>query len=176
MPFHPTGITVEIVGTKSNSQGRSCEHHLVCGSLLNEDSVVRIRKVQVIVDGKEEPALAAYLVSDGVDSCRVGFLPRHLLKHSTKYDGLLAQIIDVYSKESPSPTSRRKFHRNNGCCVAAIISSLTEDTITHLSADKKRAAATEKDASASKKRRQQASGGGQQGQAADDTSSDSSSE
>jgi hypothetical protein len=147
MSFHPTGITVEIVGTKSNSQGRSCEQHLVCGSVLKEDDVVRIRKVQVIVDGEEEPALAVYLVSDGVDSCRVGFLPRHLLKHSKNYDGLLAQVIEVYSKESASPTSRRKFHHNNGCCVAAIISSLPDKMIAHLSsANKKRAAATKKDA------------------------------
>lgn len=66
MSFHPTGITVEIVGTKSNAQGRSCEQYLVCGAVLTEDCVVRVRKVQVIVGGKEEPALAAYLVSDGV--------------------------------------------------------------------------------------------------------------
>jgi len=97
----------------------------------------------VIVDGKEEPALAAYVVSDGVDSCRVGFLPRHVLKHSSKYDGMLAQITEVYSKGSPSPTNRRKFHHNNGCYIAVVISSLTEDTSSRLSADKIRSAAAE---------------------------------
>ncbi len=72
MPFHPTGITVEIVGTESNTQGRSCEEHDICGSVMAEDVVVRFRKVQILVNGKEESSIAAYHVSDGIDRCRVG--------------------------------------------------------------------------------------------------------
>jgi hypothetical protein len=133
MSFHPTGITVEIVGTESTSQGRSCEEHDICGSVLAQDVVVRFRKVQVIVRGKEESAIAAYHVSDGIDRCRVGFLPRHLVKHWKQYEGVLAQVIQVYSKESDSPTSRKKFHHNKGCCVAAVISALSEDTVAQIS-------------------------------------------
>ena len=132
MSFHPTGITVEIVGTQSNTQGRSCEEHDICGSVMAEDVVVRLRKVQVVIDGKEESAIAAYHVSDGIDRCRVGFLQRHLLKHWKQYDGVLAQVIDVYSKDCESLTNRRKFHRNKGCCVAAIISALPDDTIKQI--------------------------------------------
>jgi hypothetical protein len=128
MAYHPTGITVEIVGTECNSNGRSCDEHDVCGSLLAEDVVVRFRKVQIIVNGNEESALAVYLVSDGIDRCRVGFLQRHLLKHWKQYDGVLAQVTDVYSKDSDSPSNRRKVHHNKGCCIAAIISSLVDDT------------------------------------------------
>lgn len=119
---HPTGITVEIVGTEASTQGRSCDRHLCCGSVLSEDVVVRLRKVQVVMKGKEEPALAAYLISDGIDQCRVGFLPRHLIKHSQFYDGAIAQVTEVYSNTSTSPSSRRKFHHNKGCCIAALIS------------------------------------------------------
>ena len=137
--FHPTGITVEIVGTESNTQGRSCEEHNVCGSVMADDVVVRFRKVQIIVDKREESAIAVYHVSDGIDRCRVGFLKRHLLKHWKQYDGMLAQVIEVYSKESESPTSRRKFHHNKGCCVAAVISSLSDDTINQIS-NRKRSA------------------------------------
>ena len=36
---HPTGFTVEVVGIKANSQGRSCEQHETCGSLVEEDSI-----------------------------------------------------------------------------------------------------------------------------------------
>jgi hypothetical protein len=50
MAFHPTGATVDIVGTESNTQGRSCEEHDACGSKLCEDAVVRFRKVQVIIN------------------------------------------------------------------------------------------------------------------------------
>ena len=136
--FHPTGITVEIVGTQANTQGRSCEEHDTCGSVLAEDTVVRFRKVQVITNGKEESAIAVYHVSDGIDCCRVGFLQRHLVKHWKQYDGVLAQIIDVYCKQSESPSIRRKVHHNKGCCVAAIISSLSVDTISEIARQKRR--------------------------------------
>mgnify|MGYP001032718509 CR=1 FL=1 len=67
MATHPPGITVKIVGIKSDSQGRKCEEHDICGSVIAEDVVVRFRKVQVIVNGVEESAIAAYHVSDGID-------------------------------------------------------------------------------------------------------------
>ena len=133
MATHPPGITVEIVGIESDTQGRKCEEHDICGSVIAEDVVVRFRKVQIIVNGVEESAIAAYHVSDGIDRCRVGFLQRHLVKHWKKYDGVLAQIIEVYSQDSESPTRKRKFHRNKGCCVAAIISCLNNDAIAIMS-------------------------------------------
>ena len=126
MASHPTGITVDIVGTNTGDRGRSCKEHSVCGCVLDNDVVVRIRKVQVEVDGHEELALAAYWVSDGIDRCRVGFLPRQLLKHHKQYNGKLAQIIEKYEEEDDSPTKRCLHHRNRGHCIAAII-----DTVWH---------------------------------------------
>jgi hypothetical protein len=77
---------------------------------LCDDVVVRLRKVQTLnTDGAEETSIAAYLVSDGIDQCRVGFLPRHLVSHAKKYDGALAQITEVYSRESESASKRKKF-------------------------------------------------------------------
>ena len=64
---HPPGVVVEIVGTLMGDRGRSCEEHAVCGSVLEEDMVVRLRKVQVLVDGCEETAIACIWVTDGVD-------------------------------------------------------------------------------------------------------------
>jgi hypothetical protein len=127
MATHPSGITVEIVGIECGQQGRSCEQHEICGSVIAEDVVVRFRKVQVIIKGKEESAIAAYLVSDGVDCCRVGFLQRHLVKHWERYEGVLAQITEVYAKDSDSPFKRKQFHHNHGVCVAAIITLLPDD-------------------------------------------------
>jgi hypothetical protein len=135
MSFHPTGITVEIVGIACNTQGRSCEEHSTCGELLEEDTVVRLRKVQIIRDGREESAIAAFHVSDGIDRCRVGFLKRHLLKHWKQYDGVLAQVIEIFSTDSESPTKRSKHHHNKGCCVAAIISELKEEAHPKRSAE-----------------------------------------
>jgi hypothetical protein len=117
---HPTGVKVDIVGIAAGNHGRSCEEHDVCGRVLEENSVVRIRHVQILVDGNEESALAVYWIADGIDCCRVGFLQRHLLKHWKEYNGRLAQIVDMY-KDSESPSKRRKNHRNMGCCQAVII-------------------------------------------------------
>ena len=127
MSYHdPSGITIEIVGTEVSSNGRACGTHNVCGSVVCDDVVVRLREVQILnTDGAEETAIAAYLVSDGIDQCRVGFLLRHLVvSHTKKYDGALAQMTEVYTRESESSSKRKKYHHNRGCCVAAIISSI----------------------------------------------------
>ncbi len=80
MVFHPPGIIVEIVGTEANDQGRSCEEHPInCGKVLKPDVVVRLRKVQLMDKGREETAIAAIWGTDGMDPCRVGFLPLGLV-------------------------------------------------------------------------------------------------
>ena len=125
---HPPGIVIQIVGTEMGSNGWSCEEHTVCGSILEEDMVVRLRKVQVVVEGREETAIACYWVSDGVDRCRVGFLMRHMVAHAKRYDGALAQVTRVFSgdvEECSSREERRLFHAKRGCCDATIISSLS---------------------------------------------------
>ena len=71
MTSHPSGLTVEIVGTNLASQGRQCEEHDICGSIVAEDIVIRLRRVQVIVNGKEESAIGAFHVLDGIDCCQI---------------------------------------------------------------------------------------------------------
>jgi hypothetical protein len=125
-PFHPSGITVEIVGIARGDRGRSCEEHDVCGAVLQEDSVVRIRQVQIPGEetGTEESALACYWISDGIDRCRVGFLPRHLVKQWREYNGRIAQVVDLY-EGSDSPTKKRKNVRSCGCCEAVLIDNMS---------------------------------------------------
>ena len=69
----------------------------------------------------EATAIAVYLVSGGVDTCRVGFLRRHLLKYKDEYDARLAQVTEVFSANSDSPSNRAKYHRNKGCAQAVLI-------------------------------------------------------
>ena len=97
------GFSSIIVGIKAINRVRSCEEHACCGSSLELDSVVRFIREQIVTDaGQEEAALAVYWVTDAVDWCRVVFLPRHLLKHSNKYDGKAAQIVAFIDlSESP---------------------------------------------------------------------------
>ena len=131
VPIHPSGIVVEIVGTEMSCQGRSCEEHEICGEVLKEDVVVRLRKIQLMVEGKEETAIAAIWVTDGIDRCRVGFVPRHMVRHAARYDGALAQVTHVFSDnpEICDTTERRMFFKNKGYCRAAIISTLPGATM-----------------------------------------------
>ena len=139
--YHPAGITVEIVGIEASGNGRSCDQHDVCGSVIDEDIVVRLRKVQIMnSSGKEETAIAAYLVSDGIDQCRVGFLQRHFVAHARSFDGVLAQVTEVYSITSDSPIKRKKCRHNYGCCLAAIISELPRTGISATTSFLKRVA------------------------------------
>ena len=123
MSYHPRGDTVQIVSVNSPTNGRSCEEHRICGEVVIEDVVLRLRKVQVQINQQEQSAIAAFWVSDGIDRCHVGYLPRAYVKNWRQYDGALVQVIEVYSAESDSPTRRQKFHRNHGLAIAVVISS-----------------------------------------------------
>ncbi len=127
MVFHPPGIAVEIVGTEAGDWGCTCEEHTInCGKVLEEDVVVHLRKVQVVVDGREETAIAAAWVTDGIDRCRVGFLKHHMVHHAACFDGVLVQVTRVFSSHLGSCDSVEcwMYHHNRGCCLATIISSL----------------------------------------------------
>ena len=102
----------------------SCDKHSVCGEVLGEDVVVRLRKVQVLVDGKEETAIAGYWITDGMERCRVGFLQRHMVKYAARYDGALAQVTRVLDCKSESKEERKLCRHNLGFCYATIITAL----------------------------------------------------
>lgn len=119
MSRHPNEPLIEIVGIQESGRGRSCEEHNVCGEALMLDSVVRFRSIQIINEkGKEETAIGVFWVTDGVDRCLVGFLPRHLVKHSVQYEGRVAQVVE-FLRESESPSQRKRSHQNRGICMAA---------------------------------------------------------
>ena len=128
MACHPSGIAVNIVGLEVSNHGRSCEKHKVCGSVVKEDSIVRLKVVQLAWDvvNKVNPeveatAIAVYLVTGEIDICKVVFLRRFLLKYQDEYDARLAQVTEVYSANSDSSSNRAKYHRNKGCAQAVLI-------------------------------------------------------
>ena len=51
---------IDIVGIKTSNKGCSCEEHVCCRELLEPDSLVRIKEVQIVVSWKEETTLAVY--------------------------------------------------------------------------------------------------------------------
>jgi len=121
-------IALEIVGTEVGDSYRRCDEHNVCGAVVEEDVVVRLRKEQMLVDGSEETAIAVYWVTGGDDRCRVGFLKRSMVMHASRYDGVLAQVTRVLGGGAPFCTAERRLHHQNmGCCYATIISIECEE-------------------------------------------------
>jgi len=104
------------IGTDCSTHGRLCYAHHICGSLLTLDVVVCFQRLKIVDNDKERPVIAAYHVTDGIDSCCVGFLKRELTKFSSLYEGVLAQVSSVRS----------------GYSVAVIISCLPEETIRQM--------------------------------------------
>ena len=70
--------------------------------------------------GKEETALAVYWVTDGVDHCHVGFLPRHMDNYKEAYDGQLAQVVEFLSESNIREICTRN-HHGKGLCQAALV-------------------------------------------------------
>jgi hypothetical protein len=62
-------------------QGHLCEEHEICGNVLKEVMVVRLCKLQLMVEEKEETAITAIWVTDGVGCCCVGFVPCHMINY-----------------------------------------------------------------------------------------------
>ena len=52
----------------------------------------------------------------GSITCRIGFAPRHMVKHAAQYDGALAQVTCVLSDDAETCdlAEQRLFHRNKG--------------------------------------------------------------
>ena len=48
VPHHPSGVQLDIVGIKEGNRGRSCEAHHCCGNNVTLDTVLRLRKVQIM--------------------------------------------------------------------------------------------------------------------------------
>jgi hypothetical protein len=122
-PFYLTGVVVEIIGTEVGDRGRSCEEHSKCGEVMAKDVVVCLWKVQIQVEGREETAIAAYWVMDGINCCRIGFLPCHMVRQAAHYNGALAQVTRVFNMDPTccDTVECSIFHKNKGCCLATII-------------------------------------------------------
>ena len=119
--IHPQGIQVEIVGIDESNRGRNCSNHHCCGSILAEDTVVRLRCCQIVNDtNEEEEAVEAVWVTGGIDSCRIGFLPRYYLPDKDEFHGKLAQI-SYFLKNSNNKKDLRKNGNCRGVCRAHII-------------------------------------------------------
>jgi uracil-DNA glycosylase len=92
-------VTVEIMGTREGGRGRHCAQHFCCGiELLEVGSFVVFCRVTVpqTPGGEEEPAIAAYWISNGYPSCRVGFLPKELIPRSGMFHNRIGCLLENF--------------------------------------------------------------------------------
>ncbi len=126
---HPSGIILDVVGTAGTDRGRSCKEHACCSDVLDNDVLVKLQHEQILVPDaiagggkmKEETAITINGVSNGIDCCRVGFLPRAFVVQGSVWDGVLCQVVEVFGKDDPSKLCRAKWHQNKGFARVAVI-------------------------------------------------------
>jgi hypothetical protein len=131
---HPSGIILDVVGTAGTNRGRSCEEHACCGDVLDNNILVKLRREQILVPdaiagggGGElnlERANTVNWVSDGIDCCCIGFLPRAFVVQGSVWDGVLCQVVEVFGKGNPSKLCLAKWHQNKGFARVAVIGTL----------------------------------------------------
>ncbi len=130
---HSRGINLEVVGTASPDCGRSCKEHACCSHrVLQDDVVVRLLREQILkpdhIAGKgtmkKEKAITVNWVLDGVNRCRVGFLPRAYVMQGELWDGILCQVVDVFEKNDPSKLRWEKWNHNKGYARVAVVSDV----------------------------------------------------
>ncbi len=111
-------VSIHIVGLTNGGLGRNCDVHDVCGSAVVCGSILVLRCV-VSVRGDE---LHAFLVKDGIDTCKVGFAAKkHAEKDAEFLDGLFLRVTKVITKESVAVEDRRRMYQNYGSAQAIII-------------------------------------------------------
>jgi hypothetical protein len=141
---HPSGLVLDILGIAAGDRGRRCEDHMVCcGELLEEDFVVHLRMERILVPDflarkgkkREELAITVNWVTDGVDRCRVGFLPWAYALEGAIYDRVLCQVTAVFTKSNPSCAIRKKWYKNKGFARATVISALNKRVLPTGSVD-----------------------------------------
>jgi hypothetical protein len=118
-------IDFEIVGLFSNSNGRFCCCHRVCGAHVVEGDVLRLVMTLVSIGEGVEAAVKLVKIMDGMDGCTVGFIPRvqsrlpKVLQNINKFC-----IVHELYQSSPSTYKRKKGEKNHGMASAILLSTI----------------------------------------------------
>ncbi len=88
------------MGTGEKQRNRTCKLHkeVPCGSQLRVGTSVCFCKNQFAWrDEKDEDVLEVFVIKNGIQGCKVGYLPKHLAARADRYDGLFIRIVEIYS-------------------------------------------------------------------------------
>ena len=60
-------------------------------------------------------------MTDGIDRCRIGFLPNAFVHQARVWDGVLCQVVQVVEKDDQSKFCRAKWYKNKGYATVVVI-------------------------------------------------------
>ena len=118
------GSQVKAVGTGEKQCNRTCKLHkeVPCGSQLCVGKFVCFHKNWFAWHGgKDEDMLEVFVIKNGIQGCKVGYLSKHLAAQADCSNGLWAHIGKIYSIDCATvvylrlATGRSNQSRPPGC-------------------------------------------------------------
>lgn len=116
---------LEIVGLLSDTNGRSCCQHDVCGKHVRKGDVLVLRQCVVPVHGKIQEAIKLIKVEDGCERCTVAYVPRAFVSNPkiAKNINHFVQVLEIY-EHSSNTYKRRLAHQNCGMASVAFLNDV----------------------------------------------------
>ena len=68
--------------------------------------------------------MVVYLVTDGVDHCKLGYLPKRYLRFANELNGELVQVVEIL--EDGNLPDRIKSRKSKGMCRAALVGNVAK--------------------------------------------------
>ena len=127
MDHNLIGSHVNVLGTGESQRNHTCKYHkdVPYGSQLRVGSFVCFHKTRFAWhDRKDKDVLEVFVVKQGIQRCKVGYLPKHLVARANRSNGLCTRVVKIYSRDPvtcDNVAKRQKFHRNVGCCLEMIL-------------------------------------------------------
>jgi hypothetical protein len=129
----------EMIGLHNPTNGRSCVQHDCCRRYLMVGELVRFKREVLQVDygppGDPEPdfwyetVMKVIIVCDGVESCHVGFLPRHVVAPAQEVNflhGKFAQVLELYDNDEVGHMRKNKSICNPGMAAYRLLDDVLE--------------------------------------------------
>ena len=114
---------LEVVGLYSDTNGRSCTCHAICGDHVAVGDVLRLVRTVVSYNGRDEAAIKGVKVVDGVDTCTVAYVPRATMNFPKVHGHInkFAQVTELYS-QSKNTYKKTKSTANFGiACITLLV-------------------------------------------------------
>ena len=119
-----------VVGLNAKTNGRSCRDHAKCGQQIKSGDILCFRGVPTVVRKKKGRGIAAVLMKDSSETCRVGFLNTSYLQREAELEGAHVLVLSVLSddaNQTPVTSDREVYHSNKGACRVKMIAVKKEE-------------------------------------------------